>query len=290
MGQKDIHEKILVAYNDVFADIVNVLLLGQDYIKPEELEDGPTESFYKAEDGKSHSQLRDVMKFYKNGGIIIAAMGIENQSQETDDMPVRVMGYDYANLRKQMDESGNTVYPAITIVLNFSEKRWSKPRSLKEMYGEIPSVLEPFVQDYRIFVFDVAFLPEETREKFTSDFKVVADLFATAESKGKRSSLKHFDSVVELLEVFAGEEFAMEVKRKYEGGGVAMFDIAGKYEAKGAARGKAEGKAEGIIKTCERFNKSKDEILAVMTDELSVTIEEAQRLYEEYKARECALV
>ena len=40
MGQKDLSEKILVAYDDVFADIVNVLLLKRQYqIQPGELED-----------------------------------------------------------------------------------------------------------------------------------------------------------------------------------------------------------------------------------------------------------
>lgn len=40
MGQKDIAEKILEAYNDVFSDIVNVLLFnGEQILKENELED-----------------------------------------------------------------------------------------------------------------------------------------------------------------------------------------------------------------------------------------------------------
>ena len=40
MGQKDLSEKILVAYDDVFADIVNVLLFqGQQVFRTEELEE-----------------------------------------------------------------------------------------------------------------------------------------------------------------------------------------------------------------------------------------------------------
>lgn len=52
MGQKDIAEKILEAYNDVFSDIVNVLLFNGDQIlKENELEDQAPKSAYKA-DGK----------------------------------------------------------------------------------------------------------------------------------------------------------------------------------------------------------------------------------------------
>ena len=40
MGEKDIAEKILLAYNDVFSDIVNVLLFGgQEIIRENDLED-----------------------------------------------------------------------------------------------------------------------------------------------------------------------------------------------------------------------------------------------------------
>ena len=40
MGRMDVTEKILESYNDVFADIVNVLLFnGEAVIKPDELVD-----------------------------------------------------------------------------------------------------------------------------------------------------------------------------------------------------------------------------------------------------------
>ena len=40
MAEKDVTEKILESYNDVFADIVNVLLFGgRQVVAPDELED-----------------------------------------------------------------------------------------------------------------------------------------------------------------------------------------------------------------------------------------------------------
>ena len=40
MAEKDAAEKILMSYNDVFADIVNALLFdGEPVVAPEELED-----------------------------------------------------------------------------------------------------------------------------------------------------------------------------------------------------------------------------------------------------------
>ena len=61
MGQKDITEKVLEDYNDVFADIINGLLFdGVQEIKPEDLENTTVHAQYKAEDGKVHELERDI--------------------------------------------------------------------------------------------------------------------------------------------------------------------------------------------------------------------------------------
>ncbi|MBQ6341951.1 MAG: hypothetical protein IJI41_02380 [Anaerolineaceae bacterium] len=66
MGEKDITEKTLESYNDVFADILNVLLFnGKHVVDPNDLEDRNPHSFYKA-DGKIRELVRDVVKSWKN--------------------------------------------------------------------------------------------------------------------------------------------------------------------------------------------------------------------------------
>ena len=62
MGEKDITEKILLSYADVFADIVNGLLFkGEQIIHPEELVDQAPHAVYKA-DGVIRNVERDVPK------------------------------------------------------------------------------------------------------------------------------------------------------------------------------------------------------------------------------------
>ena len=66
MGEKDISEKILFDYNDVFADIINVCAFGgRENIKAEDLENTLVHSQYKAEDGKLHEEERDIAKYWK---------------------------------------------------------------------------------------------------------------------------------------------------------------------------------------------------------------------------------
>ena len=86
MGQKDTTEKLLMDYNDVFADIVNGLLCkGEQVAQPI--------SQYKV-DGKIHEMERDVCKYWKPGNVRIALYGLENQTRVENFMPFRIIGYD----------------------------------------------------------------------------------------------------------------------------------------------------------------------------------------------------
>ena len=63
MTNKDLPEKLLEDYNDIFADIVNVLLFnGERIIKEDELQNLQTVSQYKAETGILHEEERDTGK------------------------------------------------------------------------------------------------------------------------------------------------------------------------------------------------------------------------------------
>ena len=72
MAGKDLSEKKLEDYNDVFADILNTLLFKKDLILPSLLEDGPSESVYKAAEKNLRGQYRDTFKYYKKAGIMLA--------------------------------------------------------------------------------------------------------------------------------------------------------------------------------------------------------------------------
>ena len=78
MAQKDTSEKILESYNDVFSDIVNVLLFnGKQVLSADELEDQAPRSYYKA-DGRIREIERDVAKRWKNGNIQDQKCSIHN--------------------------------------------------------------------------------------------------------------------------------------------------------------------------------------------------------------------
>lgn len=121
MGEKDLTENYLAAYNDVFADIINVLLCdGKQVILQEHLEADGNKTIYKA-DKKVHEQERDIAKFWKDGHIKIALLGLENQTDAHPYMPLRMIGYDGAAYRSQIlkEHENEEKYPVISIVLYF---------------------------------------------------------------------------------------------------------------------------------------------------------------------------
>ena len=259
MAQKDIAEKTLEAYNDVFADIVNGLLFnGEQVIKEDELEAESELSVYKA-DGKLHEQERDVAKYWKNGEIRIAFYGLENQTAVDPDMPLRVLSYDGAAYRSQLNLEGNPKrYPVVTLVLYFGDGEWNKSKNLLGCLN-VPEKLKPYVNDYKINLFEICKLTDSQISNFKSDFKIVADYFAKRKKvpdyHGTSDTIKPVDEFFKLMKVLTNDNKFETVYNEgiiNNNGGVNMCDFLDTVEAKGMAKGIAEGKAEviqGLIKT-----------------------------------------
>lgn len=270
MGQKDISEKMLADFNDVFADIVNVLLFnGCNVIKEDELQNTKDRSQYKA-DGKIHEQERDLAKIWQKSNINISFVGMENQTEIDTYMPLRVIGYDGAVYRSQYNGLQTKPYPVITIVLNFSRKKWEGNKKLSDIM-EIPTELKPYFHDYGINVFDICFLSMDQVNAFQNDFGIVAEFFVKTtidpeNYKPEKKIIKHVNEVLKLMKVLTGdsrfEDVANDLKEK--GGETTMSDVLEKVELKGIQKGIREGIQEGRDEAIRRMLKkdfSKDAIL-----------------------------
>ena len=174
---------------------------GQRRVGPGDLRDTRARTLYKT-DGKLREQERDVSKLWVSKGVVLSLIGIENQTEIDRDMALRVFGYEGADYRGQLSGDRRGLYPVITLVLYFGERRWTAPRSLYERI-EVPEELRPFVNDLKLNVFEVAFLADEQVERFTSDFKIVADYFVQMRRDRdyvpSRQVVEHVDAVLKLL-------------------------------------------------------------------------------------------
>ena len=255
VGRRDIAEKLLEAYDDVFADIVNGLLFdGEAVILPEELEDQTPRAAYKA-DGQLREIERDVAKRWTRSSIRIACIGIENQTAPDADMPLRVLGYDGAEYRAQLlrENRDRPRYPVVTLVLYFGhEKHWDKPLTLHEAVN-VPERFKPFVPDMRINLFEIAFMSREQVNRFKSDFRVVADYFVQKRESGdyvpSPERLEHVQATLQLLSVMTRDHRFEEVYNESADKGEVrnMCEVLDRVELKGRTRGRMEGRAEGKL-------------------------------------------
>jgi hypothetical protein len=236
-------------------------------------------SQYKADDSKLHEQERDIAKYWKEDNVRIAIYGFEDESVPEKQMPVRIIGYDGASYRSQLDSK--EIYPVVTIVLYFGTKRrWTEPKSLKELMN-IPQGMEEYVNDYHINVIEVAWLEEEEIARFKSDFRIVANFFRKKRINENYipddpTEIEHVDEVLKLLSVMTGDNnYELEIK-DIDRGGVSMCTVAQNLLKQGRIEGHNEGRIEGINlgenRLAQLINKmvaddKSDDIIKVTTDE-----------------------
>lgn len=238
MAQRDISEKILEDYNDVFADIINVLLFqGKREVKPEELVHTKIRSQYKADDSCLHEQERDAAKIRIRENTKIAFYGIENQTDIDHDMPLRVMGYDGAVYRNQLlNQKDKDRYPVTTLVLYFGVRHWKNNYKLSQRIS-IWEQASKFSNNYKIHVFEIAYLTEGQINMFQSDFRIIADYFVkrrTGEAyQGNAQMIQHVDAVLKFMSVFAADKRFLELNLKEYEGRVNMCVILDKVEERG---------------------------------------------------------
>ena len=260
MGEKDIAEKILMDNNDVFADVVNGLIFdGKPVVEEINLSNVKDKSQYKIS-GKLHEQERDVAKVIEFDGVKVMYVGIENQTDIDTDETIRVIGYDGTSYRGQLLGENEKKYPVVTLVLYFGERKWNRNKTLYETL-DISENIKPFVNDYKINVFEIAYMTPEEVEKFTSDFKIVADYFVQKRMKKDykpiNKAIKHVDELLKLMTVLTGDHrFEKQIKEMHkEEGEVRMCEVLDKIENRGVKTGEVKALYFYMKKTPDEIGK-----------------------------------
>ena len=247
MGAKDLAEKNLLQYKDVFSDIVNVNLFGgRCYVSAKELSREPGELITKAvSDDKLRQLQMDVpMKCKKHNRSFFLCL--ENQSDKNNVMPVRDMGYQHAKYMEQIKEvkesnrkTGNypnpmtkelndsqKLSPVITLVLNYSQIEW-----------------------------------ETTIRQYQSDFKYIVRYLSCGNDRRKLDEyfqttefqLDHPEAFLDWLSAVTNDRRYRKAKELIEttegkGGRINMCVLLDMYEERGIEKGIAQGEARGIEK------------------------------------------
>ena len=285
MQGKDITEKMLEKYNDVFADILNVLLFaGGDVVDESALTDALPMSMLKI-DGRVRTQERDIAKYWRKNKINVALFGLENQTVPNKLMPLRVFGYDGAEYVKQSrkENSDRAKYPVITLVLYLGyEKRWNYPKRLFDVL-DIDKDIRPYVNDFKINLFEIAYLEREKIDLFKSDFRILADyLYQMRENRdyiADDTNIAHVEELLTLMSAMTGDNRFEETINDFKGKEkVNMCEVLDRVEARGIEKGRLEGRQEGTINTL--ISLVKDGILSL--DEAAIRADMSSNDFKKY--------
>lgn len=316
MAKQDISSKIMLSHNDVFSDIINGLIFEKHYIDENKLKDVIPESAYEDFDGNLRSMQRDLLKEYGEGRdanyFAIAEFGIGNQTTVDPTIPVRVMGYDYTVYKRQLDEYHNQkrelyhflkrarelqnremimhiqddikklgdfkLVPVITIILNFSRTRWCKAKSLKELVSAGHPEITAHMADYPVKIFDVLYLDEAARCRFTSDFRDVATVLAEGaiDKKHDFQQLKYPVDALDMLYAYTKDKHYLNIrnqimKKEQKGEVIRMSDFFDQVE-----RNKT---IEIAKKMYEKDQNLSNAILAIECG-LDISTEEAREIFD----------
>ena len=251
MAEKDITEKILLSYADVFADCINTLVYGgKRYLNPGNTQPAPTETFYKAK--KPRNQFCDTSRYLTEEGTVLLQYIIENETELEERQILRKISYEGGSYRQQLG-SGTPVYGVTIIVIVWTGKSSRIPQSLHTLLlnNGVPQKHLEMIDDAKLTVYHMNNLSPETRSLFTSDLGFVADYLNEGNFDSRREQeILHLDALCDLMEALTGDtrftELANEFWTKHQNGDAVMAcEYLDLLEARGEKLGEKRGEING---------------------------------------------
>ncbi|MCC8047199.1 MAG: Rpn family recombination-promoting nuclease/putative transposase [Clostridiales bacterium] len=214
--EKDSVSALLFNNDDNFADVFNHAVFCNTAISAADLRTESTRetSVLRTKQGTrtTLTQFRDVIKKLGKDQTL-AILAIENQNQESYQMPFRVMEMDYLNYARQiriiadkhkheMTEAKKTAVkktslsggeyldrfyksdrlnPCITLVIYWGEETWRGPRQLSDMFAE--SEWTPYAPDYKMHLLEVHKISDSELSTYSDELRMVFGFVKFARQK-----------------------------------------------------------------------------------------------------------
>ncbi len=219
MGEKDSIFKEYASDNERFANLINFFVYyGKQVIMPDQLRPGNIEQivwFYENTDNSSKSaqksgakkskldqfltRFRDLFKFavFKqddNTGYLF--LGLEEQTDISLFMPVRMMLYDAmaysaqteGNLKIEYPEiaemPASRLIPVISLIVYFGHKKWTAARSLYDMMPNLPDGLKAVIPNFWINLIEPLNMKEDDYKRMSTNWSAVFEAFKQYVDKG----------------------------------------------------------------------------------------------------------
>lgn len=266
--KNDLVTKNFEAFPDIAADIINALLHeGKDIVGKENLVSAPTESIYADSKSTLRNQLEDVAKYEVVDGKTKAEYMLANQTTPDNKIVLRKAGYTGAGYREQYEGKMTETYPIVEMVLYWGKERWKKKFGIHEICCEkVPEELKKYIDDIKVHIWEMRYLPKEIRERFHSDMRIVLDYLAEGNAYRSRQKIIHKEALIRMINVLSGEDDAvaetnilqkMNIREEDE---ITVCELFEQYVRQGRQEGMQEGMQQerqnsikALIITCMEF-------------------------------------
>ncbi len=285
--KKDTVEKDFLSYPDTAADVINVLLYQGDQVTTAgRLLAGPMETVYQGRE-KLRSQMEDLCKYEIEDGRIRLMYLIANQSRTDGKMPLRKAGYVGGIYRDQYEEKAKDTFPVIAFVLYWGMPRWRSRRSIWQLFKKrkLSEKEWKYIDEMHLHVFEMRYLPEETRSLFRSDMRIVTDFLAEGKDYRSNRKVRHKAALIRMIRVLSGDADTADVEEWLRQQGIreedeiTVCELFDQYERRGRKEGIRFGDARRLVKDIENVMKTFQVTLEKACEGLNVTVSE----YEEEK-------
>lgn len=249
----DTVEKEFLAFPDIAADTINALLFqGQPLADGGNLWPGPTETIWQGRE-RLRDQYEDLSKYELIDRQVRVMYLIANQSGVDSKMLLRKAGYTGGIYREQYEGKIRAVFPVIELVLYWGHPRWRGSRDIRRLFArrKLPEEMWKYIDGVKLHVYEMRHLPEETRQLFQSDMRIVVDYLAEGEQYRSDRKITHKAALIRMIRVLSGETDTDDVEEWLEKQGIReedeirMCELFDQYERKGREEGKREGIAAG---------------------------------------------
>ncbi len=281
MGMIDTVTKEFISDNEVFADVVNFFVFkGEQVVLPSDLIEMDSTAVsvpYGTDNSETPVQKqRDVVKNICCKGysdMVFAIFGVENQTTVNYAMPVRNMLYDALTYTGQVEKANKSyrkdktklineeflshwrktdkLIPVITLVINFSNKKWDAPMSIYDMMDFKNDIIKTLIPDYHINIIEPASLSKEQLKLFSSGLREVMECIKYSEDMQKMREVFAENKRFERLDRRTANviRYCSNINIDYDDNEevINMCKAFEDYKSEGVLEGKLEGRLEGRI-------------------------------------------
>lgn len=175
-------------------------------------------------------------------------------------MVLRKAGYTGGGYREQYEGKVMDMYPIIEMILYWGREHWEKQPGIHELCcGKVSEELRKYVDDIKVHIWEMRYLPQEVRERFHSDMRIVLDYLAEGNNLRSDQKVVHKAALIRMINVLSGEKDSttesavlkeMNIREEDE---ITMCELFEQYVRMGKREGRQEERQSGIkalIITC----------------------------------------